>query len=89
MGFSGFCVGWIEIESSAMERDRGFEVRDVPEAAGGLLHPLDRRVEGVHARIGDAMLHIGEHVSGGGAEAAWRPPPSEPGDYEWPARTSG
>ena len=38
-----------------MEFDRGLEVLDVAEAAGGLLHPLDRGGEGFPPRIGDAM----------------------------------
>ena len=50
---------WVEIQSSTLEIDCGLEMLDVPEAASGLFHSLDRRVDGFEARIGDAMLQIG------------------------------
>ena len=55
-------MGWIEIQSSTMEIDRGFEMLDVAEAPGRFLDPLNGGIEGFHARIRDAMPHIGQHV---------------------------
>lgn len=55
-------MGWIEIQSSTMEIDRGFEMLDVAEAPGRFLDPLNGGIEGFHARIRDAMPDIGQHV---------------------------
>lgn len=52
----------VAIESSTMEIDRDLEMLDVAEAACRFLDPLDRGVDGFHARIRDAMPQIGEHV---------------------------
>ncbi len=61
-GSSSFRVGETAIQSSAMEIDRGLEVLDVVEAVRGFLDPLDRRIDGFHSGIRDALLQIGEHV---------------------------
>lgn len=60
-GSSHFCMDWIEIQSFTMKVDRGPKVLDVPEATAGFLDPLDRRVDAVQSRMGDAMLQSGEH----------------------------
>ncbi len=53
---------WVEIESSAMKVDGDLEVLRVAEAAGGLLHPLDHGVDCFEARIGKAVLQVGQQV---------------------------
>lgn len=70
MGSSDFRVGWVEIQSSTMEIDRGLEMLDIPEAAGRFRDPLNNDVEDVHCRMGDAG------APGGDTKSAWRLPPS-------------
>src|SRR5262249_34391088 len=53
---------WVEIQASAVEEDGRLEVLGVAEAAGGLLHPLDDRVDALEAGVGDAVAQVGEQV---------------------------
>lgn len=55
-------MGWTEIQSATMEIDRSLEMLDVAEAPRGFLDPLDRRIDGFHSRIGDAMTEVSQHV---------------------------
>lgn len=45
-----------------MEIDRGLEMLDVAEAPSGILYPLDRRIDGFHSRIGDAVTEVSQQV---------------------------
>lgn len=44
-----------------MEAAGDLDVLDVAEAPRRFLQPVDRRVDGVHSRIGDAVLQIDQH----------------------------
>jgi len=55
-GASGYLVDSRgQIEATAMEIDRIYEILFIAKTASGVLHPLDLRVDGFAARIGDAM----------------------------------
>src|SRR5262249_61456368 len=53
---------WVEIKSSAVKVDGDLEVLRVAEAAGRLLHPLDHGVDCLEARVGEAVLQVGQEV---------------------------
>ena len=46
----------VEIKASAMEIDGCLKVLDIPEAARGLLDPLDGGIDRFEAHVSDAML---------------------------------
>ena len=50
---------WVEIQSSAVEVDRGLEVLGIPESPGRFLQPLDRGVHGLQGGVGDAVAEVG------------------------------
>ncbi len=45
-----------------MKVDRRLEVFDVPEPPSGLLHPLDRGVDGLQAGIGEPVPEVGQDI---------------------------
>src|SRR5262249_22357044 len=53
---------WVEIKSSAVKVDGDLEVLRVAEAAWRLLHPLDHGVDCLEARVGEAVLQVGQEV---------------------------
>src|ERR1700692_4577564 len=52
----------IEIQPPTVEVDRIDEVLFIPESAGGVLHPLDLRIERFTGSIGNLMSQISDDV---------------------------
>src|SRR5712692_8617053 len=53
---------WVQVQPPAVEVDGRLEVLGVAEAPRRLLHPLNGRVHGLEARVGDPMLMVRQDV---------------------------